>query len=115
MSWHLYILSAIFIIAGIFHLIKPKAFMRIMPLYIPYHKQIVYLSGIAEIAAGVGILFSQTRFLSIWMIIAMLILFFPVHIHMLVNKKASLKLPKTVLVFRLVLQFGLIYWVHLYL
>jgi len=115
MSWHLYTLSAIFIIAGIFHLIKPKAFMRIMPLYIPYHKQLVYLSGIAEILAGVGVLFLQTRFFSIWAIIAMLILFIPVHIHMLVNEKASLKLPKLVLIFRLLLQFGFIYWVHLYL
>ncbi|WP_299439626.1 MauE/DoxX family redox-associated membrane protein [uncultured Aquimarina sp.] len=115
MNWHLYILSAIFIIAGIFHLIKPKAFMRIMPLYIPYHRQLVYLSGIAEIVAGLGLLFSQTRFFSLWTMIGMLILFFPVHIHMLVNKKASLKLPKPVLFFRLLLQFGLIYWVHLYL
>ncbi|WP_298546842.1 MauE/DoxX family redox-associated membrane protein [uncultured Aquimarina sp.] len=115
MNWHLYILSAIFIIAGIFHLIRPKAFMRIMPLYIPYHKPLVYLSGIAEIMAGVGILFLQTRFFSIWAIIGMLIVFFPVHIHMLVNKKASLKLPKSVLVFRLLLQFGLIYWAYLYL
>ncbi|WP_298312496.1 MauE/DoxX family redox-associated membrane protein [uncultured Aquimarina sp.] len=115
MSWHLYTLSAIFIIAGIFHLIKPKAFMRIMPLYIPYHKQLVYLSGIAEILAGVGVLFLQTRFFSIWAIIAMLILFIPVHIHMLVNEKASLKLPKSVLIFRLLLQFSFIYWVHLYL
>lgn len=115
MSWHLYTLSAIFIIAGIFHLIKPKAFMRIMPLYIPYHRQLVYVSGIVEIIAGVGILFLQTRFYSIWAIICMLIAFFPVHIHMLINEKASLKLPKSVLAFRLLLQFGLIYWATLYL
>ncbi len=115
MNWHLYLLSFIFIIAGIFHLIKPKAFMRVMPLYIPYHKILVYLSGIAEMAAGIGIFFDQTRYLAITAIIIMLILFFPVHIHMLINKKASLKLPKGVLIFRLFLQFGLIYWAYLYL
>ena len=115
MSWHLSLLSAIFIIAGVFHLIKPKAFMRIMPLYIPYHRTLVYLSGIAEIIAGIGVLFLQTRFFSIWGIIIMLILFFPVHIHMLINKKASLKLPKFVLFFRLLLQFGIIYWAYSYL
>ncbi|MDH7446884.1 DoxX family protein [Aquimarina sp. 2201CG14-23] len=114
MNWHLYILSGIFIIAGTFHLIKPKAFMRIMPLYIPYHKALVYLSGIAEIIVGIGVLFTQVRSYAIWAIIIMLIVFFPVHIHMLVNKKASLKLPKTILVFRLLLQFGLIYWAYLY-
>ncbi|WP_027392342.1 DoxX family protein [Aquimarina latercula] len=115
MSWHLYILSGVFIIAGIFHLIKPKAFMRIMPLYIPYHRQLVYLSGIAEIVAGIGLLFTQTRFFSVWSIICMLILFFPVHIHMLINKKAGLNLPKSILVFRLLLQFGLVYWAQSYL
>ena len=115
MSWHLSLLSVIFIIAGVFHLIKPKAFMRIMPLYIPYHKELVYLSGVTEIIAGIGVLFLETRFFAIWGIIIMLILFFPVHIHMLINKKASLKLPKFILIFRLLLQFGIIYWAYSYL
>ncbi|WP_344924066.1 hypothetical protein [Aquimarina addita] len=115
MSWHLYILSAIFIVAGAFHFIKPKAFMRVMPLYIPYHKSIVLLSGLAEIIVGVGVLFAQTRYYSLWCIILMLILFFPVHLHMLLHKKAGLKLPKWVLLFRLLLQFVLIYWVFTYL
>lgn len=114
MNWHLYLLSSIFIIAGIFHLVRPKAFMRIMPLYIPYHKLLVYLSGIAEILVGFGILFIQTRTISKWAIIIMLVLFFPVHIHMLINKKAGLNLPKSILGFRLLLQFGLLYWVYQY-
>ncbi|MBG6130672.1 putative membrane protein [Aquimarina sp. EL_43] len=115
MNWHLYILSFIFGIAGVFHLIRPKAFMRIMPLYIPYHKLLVYISGIAEILVSCGLLFTTTRTFSAWSIIFILILFFPVHIHMLVHKKASLNLPKFVLVIRLLLQFGLIYWAYLYL
>ncbi len=115
MSWHLYILSSLFIIAGILHFIKPKAFMRIMPLYIPYHKRIVYLSGVAEISAGIGVLFIQTKTIALWGIVIMLILFFPVHIHMLMNKKAGLNLPKSILGFRLLLQFGLIYWAYQYI
>ncbi|MEW7291183.1 DoxX family protein [Aquimarina sp. 2304DJ70-9] len=115
MSWHLYILSFIFITAGIFHFIRPKAFMRIMPLYIPYHRLIVYLSGLAEILAGLGVLFMATKTISLWGIVIMLILFFPVHIHMLIHKKASLNLPKSILVFRLLLQFGIIYWAYQYI
>ncbi|MBP2832248.1 DoxX family membrane protein [Aquimarina sp. U1-2] len=115
MSWHLYLLSLIFVIAGVFHCIRPKAFVRIMPLYLPAHKFLVYVSGIAEILAGIGILFQTTRMVSLWGIIIMLILFFPVHLHMLINKKAGLNLPKTVLVLRLFLQFGLIYWAYQYL
>ncbi|MBW1298809.1 DoxX family protein [Aquimarina litoralis] len=114
MNWHLFLLSGIFSLAGIFHFIKPKAFMRVMPLYIPFHRQLVYMSGLTEIIAGIGLLFIETRFISAWGIICMLILFFPVHIHMLVNEKAGLKLPKFILVLRLLLQFGLIYWAYLY-
>lgn len=114
MSWHLFLLSGIFILAGIFHFIKPKAFMRIMPLYIPYHRQLVYVSGLAEIIAGIGLLFILTKSVAAWGIVMMLILFFPVHIHMLVNQKAGLGLPKTILMLRLLLQFGFIYWAYLY-
>ncbi len=89
--------------------------MRIMPLYIPYHRLWVYLSGVAEILAGIGLFFDTTRVIALWAIIVMLIIFFPVHIHMLINKKAGLNLPKSVLAFRLLLQFGLIYWAYIYI
>ncbi len=88
--------------------------MRIIPLYLPYHKLLVYLSGIAEMIAGIGLLFIQIRTFSAWTITIMLVLFFPVHIHMLINKKAGLNLPKSILAFRLLLQFGLIYWAYQY-
>lgn len=115
MSWHYYTLSGIFIITGLLHLIRPRAFMRVMPLYIPYHRTLVYGSGVGEIMAGLGMLFPSTKTLAIWSIISMLILFFPVHIHMLFHKKAGLGLPKSVLLFRLLLQFFLISWAYSYL
>ncbi|WP_378185250.1 MauE/DoxX family redox-associated membrane protein [Aquimarina sp. W85] len=114
MTWHLYLLSFILIVAGFFHLIKPKAFMRIMPLYIPYRKVFVYLSGLAEISLGLLLIFSTVKTYTLWCVIILLILFFPVHIHMILNKKASLNLPKFVLVLRFLLQFILIYWVYQY-
>ena len=115
MSWHYYIFPITFFIAGMFHLLKPKAFMRIMPLYIPYHKEIVYISGIFEILVAIGLLIPQYQNLSLITAMVMLFLFFPVHIHMLINKKASLNLPKSLLIFRLVLQFVLIYWLSIYI
>ncbi|TYP72956.1 putative membrane protein [Aquimarina intermedia] len=115
MSWHLYLLSFILIIAGIFHLIKPKAFMRIMPLYLPYRKTLVYLSGLLEITLGILLITMEFKIYVLWCIILLLILFFPVHVHMIINKKAGLNLPKSVLIFRFFLQFILIYWVYQYL
>ncbi len=115
MSWHFYFIPIIFITSGIFHLIKPKIFTRIMPLYLPYHKEIVYVSGIIEILVGIGLFIPPLRFLSLWIVIILLILFLPVHIHMLQNKKAGLNFPKPMLVFRLFLQFGFIYWAYQYI
>lgn len=89
--------------------------MRVMPLYLPFHKTLVYVSGIAEISAGIGILFSETRAYALWGMFIMLVLFIPVHIHMLVNKNAGLNLPKSILVIRLLLQFFFIYWVYQYI
>lgn len=112
--WHLYLMASIYIIIGFIHLIKPKAFMRIMPRYIPNHRELVYLSGVIEIVLGVTVCIAATKTYAAWGIIAMLIAFFPVHIYMIENKKASLGLPKPVLYLRLLIQIGLIYWAYLY-
>jgi hypothetical protein len=51
-SWHFYLMAAMYCIAGLMHFIKPRAYMRIMPRYLPNHKILVYLSGLAEDLSG---------------------------------------------------------------
>ena len=104
-----------YIVAGVLHFIKPNAYLRIMPPYIPYPKAMVICSGIAEIILGIGILFSETKNTSIYGIVAMLIVFIPVHIYMLQSKEAAKGVPKWFLWFRLSLQFILIWWAVFYL
>lgn len=113
--WHLYLMAGIYILAGIMHFIKPKMYMRIMPRYLPNHKQLVYLSGLAEIALGLGLCITALRTISIYGIIAMLIVFLLVHFYMLSGEKASAGIPKWILIFRIPLQFGLMYWAWIYL
>ncbi len=113
--WHLYFMAGMYILAGIFHFIRPKMYMRIMPRYLPNHKALVYLSGVAEITLGIGLCFAFTKELAIYGIIAMLALFLLVHFYMLSNEKAAAGLPKWVLLLRLPLQFGLMYWAFSYL
>ncbi|XLS28214.1 MauE/DoxX family redox-associated membrane protein [Flavobacteriaceae bacterium M23B6Z8] len=112
--WHLITLALIFLVAGIFHFLRPKAFMRVMPRYLPAHKLLVYISGGLEILAGIGLLFELTQRLAALLIIGMLIAFLPVHIYMIANKKAGLNLPRWVLYVRLVLQWFLIFWAYQY-
>jgi len=113
--WHLYLMAAMYIFAGVMHFIKPKLYLRVMPRYLPNHKALVFLSGIAEILLGVGLLIPVLKTYSIYGIIAMLIVFLLVHFYMLSGEKASAGVPKWVLILRIPLQFGLMYWAWVYL
>ncbi|NND63561.1 MAG: hypothetical protein HKN48_10250 [Flavobacteriaceae bacterium] len=112
LPWHQYLFGLIFLAAGVTHFTKPHWYERIIPPYIPAHKTMVMLSGIAEMVLGFMLLNPDTQKVAAWSIIVMLILFFSVHI--LQNERASLKLPKWLLILRIPIQFGLIYWAYQY-
>ena len=111
----LYIMAALYIFAGIMHFVKPKLYLRIMPNYLPYPKALVFWSGVAELFFGMGLCITVLKTISIYGVIAMLLVFLLVHFYMLSSKKASAGIPKWILVFRIPLQFGLMYWAWVYL
>lgn len=113
--WHLYAMAFMYVFAGIMHFIKPKVYLRIMPRYLPNHKLLVLLSGIAEIALGIGLCIPTLKNASIHGIIAMLTVFLLVHFYMLSEEKASAGIPKWILLLRIPLQIVLIYWAYWYL
>lgn len=115
LPWHLYLMAAIYIIAGLMHFIRPKMYMRILPGYLPGHKLLVNFTGLAEIILGVALCFITTKEIALYLIIAMLVFFLPVHFHMLFDKRASMGLPKWVLILRIPFQFALMYWAYFYL
>ena len=112
--WHLYLMGLLLIIAGMNHFRTPKIYERIIPPYIPAHSTVVLLSGILEMILGLILLNKESSHIAAWGIIILLIIFIPVHIYMLQNEKASLNLPKWVLIIRFPLQLGLIFWAFLY-
>ncbi|NKI33461.1 DoxX family protein [Croceivirga thetidis] len=113
--WHLYLMAGMYVFAGIMHFIKPKAYLRIMPNYLPKHKALVFWSGVAEIVLGIGLCFTQTKDWAIYGIIAMLLIFLLVHFYMMKGEKESAGIPKWILLLRIPLQFGLMYWAYWYL
>ena len=110
----LYIMAGMYILAGLMHFVKPKMYMRIMPQYLPNHKALVYLSGIAEVLLGIGLCLPALKDISIYGIIAMLMVFLLVHFYMLSSKKASAGIPQWLLVLRIPFQFVLMYWAFIY-
>ena len=71
-----------FVFAGIMHFVKTRWYERIMPPYVPRHREVVYLSGVAEIAGGLATMHPATRRAgSAWSILT-LIAVFPANLHM---------------------------------
>ena len=78
----LLVLSSIYISVGVKHFTNPDYFLAIMPPYIPYHKFMVYLSGLLEIVFALMMIFKKTRFYGCWGIIFLLIGVFPANIYL---------------------------------
>lgn len=81
----LYVMGAFYVFAGANHFLSPDFYVQIMPPYLPWHLELVWLSGIAEIVCGIGVLFPQTRVMAAWATIALLVAVFPANIHVAVN------------------------------
>jgi uncharacterized membrane protein len=108
-------MAILYMVAGLMHFIKPAIYLRIMPRYLPNHKALVLWSGVAEILLGIGLFIPFLKNWALCGIIAMLAIFLLVHFYMLSGEKASAGIPKWVLILRIPLQFGLMYWAYLYL
>jgi uncharacterized membrane protein len=106
----LYAMAAFFAAAGLGHFIFTKFFLRIMPPYIPWHKPIVYLSGLVEIGLAGLLLIPHYRVWAAWGIIALLLAVFPANLYHLTSGGAGMRIPQWALVMRLPLQFVLIGW-----
>ncbi len=113
--WHLYLMAGMYIFAGLLHFVFPRAYLRIMPKYLPYPKKLVYWSGVAEVVLGSALFWPKTKNPAIYGIILMLAVFLSVHFYMLSGKEASAGVPKWILWLRVPLQFGLMYWAYGYL
>jgi uncharacterized membrane protein len=79
------ILGVAFIGAGLLHFLRPRPYEAIMPPYLPAHRELVMLSGAAEIAGGVTALFPATHRFSRWWLIALLVAVFPANVQMAIN------------------------------
>lgn len=107
------VLAAIFyIVAGTLHFIKPDAYLRIMPPYIPWHLVMVRISGGFEILGGLGLLVPQTRRAAAWGLVALLIAVFPANVYMATNPidAGAASIPSVLTWGRLPLQLLLIWW-----
>jgi uncharacterized membrane protein len=101
-----------FVFAGVMHFARPKFYLAIMPDYVPAHREMVYASGVAEIAGGLGLMVPATRRPAGWWLIATLIAVFPANVHMALHPERYKKLRREALYARLPVQGVFIAWVR---
>ncbi|SHG38765.1 Uncharacterized membrane protein [Flavobacterium segetis] len=111
---HLYIMALIYFVAGVNHFRNPRIYIKIIPPYFPNPKLLNIISGAAEMILGIALIIPSLSNFAAWGVIALLAAIFPTHLYMYFDKKAGMGLPKWVLLLRMPLQLGLIYWAYQY-
>lgn len=87
-----------------------------IPQYLPAPKVLNVISGVAEIAGGIGVLFPQTRRYAGVGLIALLIAVFPANLHMAINEitpPGMDDLEPWMAWVRLPFQLVFLYWVYI--
>lgn len=79
-------LAGFFSFAGTMHFVTPRSYEAIVPPAIADHKrEVVAISGVAEIAGGLAVLHPATRRFGRWWLLALLVAVFPANVHMAVS------------------------------
>ena len=102
--------AVLYIGAGVNHFWHEPFYMHIMPDHYAHPSLLVQLSGVAEIAGGLGLLLPATRGYAGVGLALMLVGYFDVHIFMLRHAERFPGVPLWVLWGRIALQFVLIAW-----
>ena len=102
----IYIMSFGYTYVGVRHFIDPDFFLAIMPNYLTFHLEFVYLSGIAEVVLGLMLLSKKTRKTGAIGLIILLILVFPANIHLVQSElsQSILGVTKSQSIYRLPFQ-----------
>src|SRR5690349_18524362 len=110
-------LAAFFAFAGAMHFVRPRFYEAIVPPSLEERKkEIVAVSGVAEIAGAAAVLHPASRRLGRWWLLALLVAVFPANVHMAVNPEQVpgldlKKVPRWALWARLPLQPLAMLWV----
>jgi uncharacterized membrane protein len=95
------------------HFVIPRTYEAIIPTALrDWKRELVYASGVAELAGGLAVLSSRTRTPARWWLLATLVAIFPANVHMALHPEEYKQIPAAALWARLPLQgvFALFTW-----
>lgn len=82
-------LVAIFGVSGALHLARPEVYEPLMPDAVPAHREVIYLSGLAELACAAGLLHPRTRRAAGYASAALLLAVYPGNLKMADDARRS--------------------------
>jgi uncharacterized membrane protein len=104
------LLAGLYCTTGALHFAIPEVYEKIMPDYLPAHRELVLVSGAAELAGGIGVAVPRTRRAAGWGLAALLVAVFPANLHMALHPERYEEVPAALLWARLPLQPLAIWW-----
>ncbi len=99
--------ALLFIAAGVMHFVIPGTYVKVVPPALPWRAGLVAVSGVCEVAGGIGVLVPGLRRAAGWGLVALLVAVFPANVYMLMARMV----PAWIGWGRLPLQALLIWWV----
>ena len=105
-------LAVFMVLAGASHFFADGVYLKIYPPLLPYPATMVYLTGVAEILGGIGLLVPQFSKAAAWGFVILYIAVYPANINMAVNHIQIDNIPNGdwFQAIRLPFQFVLIAW-----
>ena len=88
-----YVLSAFMTAIGLLHFPADHIFVQIVPPFFPAAYALVWISGLIEIALGIGLLFERTRRAAGFGLVALYVAVFPANIYMAIENVQLHGLP----------------------
>ncbi|WP_142857357.1 DoxX family protein [Salinigranum halophilum] len=116
-----YVMGGLYVVAGVLHFLVPQVYVQVVPPAFPRPLELVYLSGVAEVVLGLGVLVPRTRRAAAWGLVLLLLAVFPANVYMATHDVVLEGVPEwarepsdAATVARLPLQGVLILWAWWY-
>jgi uncharacterized membrane protein len=112
------LLACFFALAGTMHFLRPREYEAIVPPQLPAHRELVAISGVAELVGALAVIPARSRRFARWWLLGLLAAVFPANVYMTLRPEevaergvAADRLPAWMLWARLPLQPLMALWV----
>lgn len=107
----LLVIAAFFIGGGIAHFVIDDFFVAIMPDYLPYHWELVIISGVFEIVGALALLVPRFRLLAGYGLMLLVLAVYPANINMALHPERFPDIPLWTLYLRLPFQLVFLWFI----